>query len=137
MKFFLSGELDVEIRDAWAPVRQYVEARLNASLSDKEYGSAICSIGIIPMILRPEWQSARKERRLFQRKQRGADYRTAIDFEQFRSGSERVRRRLLVRNIIEAIEDLQRKAGRAFHGHALVEDILALFQYDRATMEME
>ena len=137
MEFFLSGELNAEIADAYAPVRRHVEERLNTSLSAKEYGSAVRSIGVIPMILRPESRLSRPERKLFQRKACGADYRTAIDFEKFRDGNESVRQQLLVRNVVEAVEDLQRKAGRTFQGHALMQDILRLFQYDRATLKTE
>ena len=67
---------------------------------------------------------------MFQRKQAGADYRLVIDFETFRAGDDSLRERLLVRNIIEAIRDLSRKAGKRFRGDDLINDILQLFSLE-------
>ena len=91
-------------------------------------------IAIIPIIMRPELAGDRKERRLFQRRQHSADYRLFIDFEHFRSGGLDVRVRLLLANVITAIDDLQRKAGRTFDGTALSADILTLFHYRRSDL---
>jgi hypothetical protein len=44
--------------------------------------------------------------------------------------------RLLIGNIVVAIEDLQRKAGRGFMGGALVDDVLTLFQVDRERLRL-
>ena len=127
MKFWFSGELDHRIADAYRPVRAHVEARLNARCGDRRYGSAITKISIIPIIMAPEFLQGRSERRLWQRKKRAADYRTIIDFERFRIGDETERQRLLIENTLDAVRDLQRKAGDDFHGEALVLDILAEF----------
>ncbi|MDB4912060.1 MAG: hypothetical protein JWO39_2883 [Gemmatimonadetes bacterium] len=136
MKFFISGEIDALVYDLYTPVRQLVEKRLNDALADKDYGPALSSIGIIPIIMRPEWEADRNERKLFQRKQHGADYRMYIAFEEFRSGNLEDRVRLLIGNIVVAIEDLQRKAGRGFKGGALVDDVLTLFQVDRERLRL-
>jgi hypothetical protein len=133
----MSGEIDVLIYDLYTPARQLVEKRLNDALGDRDYGTALNNIGIIPIIMRPDWRLDRKERKLFQRKQHSADYRLYIDFEHFRSGGLDDRVRLLLRNIITAVEDLQRKAGRSFDGGALSADILALFHYDRADLWLD
>lgn len=127
MKFWFSGELDHRISDAYRPVQARVEARLNARCGDRQYGDAITEIAIVPMILGPQFLRGRPERRLWQRKQRAADYRTIIDFEKFRLGDERARERLLVDNTLDAVRDLQRKAGRHFDGDALVSDIMTEF----------
>ena len=65
MRFFLSGELDVAVGDLFRPVRNKVEEQLNAFCADREYGPAIQEIGVIPMILRPEWQAGRPEHDYF------------------------------------------------------------------------
>jgi hypothetical protein len=137
VRFFISGEIDGLIYDVYRPIRQIVERQLNDALGDKDYGSALKSIGIIPIIMRPEWKVDRKERKLFQRKQQGADYRLHIDFERFQAGDSDVRLQLLLRNIIASIEDLQRKAGHGFRGQELVDDILSLFHYDREELSLD
>ena len=87
------------------------------------------------MCLRPELQRDRPERRLFQRKQRDADYRTKVDFAKFLNGSNELRRKLLVKNIVLAVRDLQRKARGNFEGDRLVADILAVCQLSRTDID--
>src|SRR5947208_3702951 len=123
MRFFIAGEVDTAVADAWRESSRPVEVRLNAALAERQYGPAIQSIGIIPMILRPEWQHGRPERKLLRGKDRDADYRTIIDFEAFRQGSAEARERLIVANIVDAVRDLNRKARGTFNGEALVADI--------------
>lgn len=137
MKFWFSAELDHRVADSYRPVRVRVETRLNALCGDRQYGDAIIKIAIIPMILGPEFLEGRPERRLWQRKQRAADYRTIIDFDAFLNGGEAERERLLIENILDAIRDLQRKAGASFLGEALISDILAEFGYRPLEMHAE
>jgi len=130
MRFFLSGELDAEIADAYRVTRFEIESKLNAALGASSYGDALEEIGIIPMILSPQFAAGRKERRLVQRGSRAADYRLFIDFEAFRRGSSADRRRLLVQNIIASVEDIHRKLDRGFDGSGLAQDIRQLFSED-------
>lgn len=129
MKFWFSGEVDHRVSDDYRPVMKRVETRLNALCKDRDYGELITKIAIIPMILGPEHLAGRKERRLWQRKERSADYRTVIDFEAFQRGNAAERDRLLVENTLDAIRDLQRKAGASFLGQLLISDILSEFGY--------
>jgi hypothetical protein len=135
MRFFFSGELDVDIADFYRPTRQRIEKKLNEMCSTRDYGDAIVKIAIIPMILRPVFLAGRKERRLFQRKQREADYRMIIDFERFRDGDDAVREKLLLKNVIDAITDLARKAGKSFAGQLLIDDILNDFGLDQEDLD--
>jgi len=52
---FFSGELDVQVADAWQAVARSLEHRLNEALESRDYGPALREIALIPMILRPEW----------------------------------------------------------------------------------
>lgn len=131
MKFWFSGELDHRIADAYRPILARVEARLNALCNGRHYGDAISKIAIVPMIVGPEFLTGRKERRLWQRKQCSADYRTIMDFEAFLKGSKAERERLLVEATVDAIRDLQRKIGSTFLGDSLISDIHAEFGYSQ------
>jgi len=135
MKFFISGEVDVLIQDAWRSVARRVEDQLNERCQGQSYGEAIEKIAIIPIILRPEWQAGRTERRLIQHKQGAADYRTFIDFKKFRAGNDIVRELLLLKNIVEAISDITRKLGKAVAGEALVNDVMMASGYTREQIE--
>ncbi len=127
MKFWFSGELDHRIDNVWRRARARVEAKLNRMCGRRDYGDAVIEIAMIPMILGPEFLRGRRERRLWKRKDRVADYRTIIDFESFRLGSDAQREGLLLMNTLEAIRDLHRKAGERFHGDKLISDIVAEF----------
>ena len=51
-----------------------------------------------------------------------------IDFERFKNRDEQeVRKRLIIKNIVGAVADLARKAGKKFDGQCLIADILNLF----------
>jgi hypothetical protein len=127
MKFWFSGELDHRIGDAYRPIRARVEEKLNRMSEGRDYGEAVAKIGIIPMILGPEFLSGRPERRLWKRKEQVADYRTIIDFESFRLADDAERERLLVTNTVDAVRDLHRKAGERLRGDELVSDICREF----------
>ena len=129
MNFWYSGELDSEIYDAYVAVRRIVESRLKQTLSDRSYGRGVTKIAITAIILGPRFPN-HPERRLLQRKQCSADYRLHIDFESFLNGDASVQQQLLIRNTIQAIVDISRKANDAhleFDGEALANDILAVF----------
>jgi hypothetical protein len=132
MKFFFSGEVDTLVADLWRPVALTVEARLTAALGGRDYGPAVQEIAIIPMILRPEWREGHRERRLLKRKEAVADYRTWIDFQKFMDGDDKERERLLARNLVDAIADVSRKAGKDFSGDALIEDVLETLALTRS-----
>ena len=126
IRFFFSGEIDILVADSWRSVAYPLERRLNDALGQRSYGPAVGTFALIPIIQRPEWQDGIKERRLFQRREAAADYRTQIDFQQFTDGNDRERERLIVANLIAAVRDVSRKAGKGFDGDALVADILAV-----------
>jgi hypothetical protein len=105
-----------------------VEKKLNSSLEEKSYGSCLEEIGIIPIVIGEYFVPKIKERRLFQRKTKSADYRLFIDYNKFQTGDNRTRELLLINNIVCSIEDLTRKAKGEFLGKELIDDILRLFQ---------
>ena len=84
MRFFLSGNIDAAIGDAFSRAQRHVQTRLNKATAGRNYGTAVDLIGVIPTISRrlPYW-----ERRLFQRSKRTADYRLHIPYERFRRSS--------------------------------------------------
>jgi hypothetical protein len=124
MKFFFSGEIDVLVTDHWRRVVYPMEKRLNEALGERDYGSVLKDIGLIPVILRPKWRGIFRERRLFKRKEAEADYRTRIDFDDFMNADDGERQRLVARNLLDAISDLSRKAGKAFRADDLRDDVL-------------
>ena len=137
MNFWYSGEVDSEVYDAYVTTRRLVESRLNDALSKRAYGTAVTKIAILPIILGPHF-SDRAERKLVQRTKCSADYRLRIDFEAFLNGDANVREQLLIRNTIQAIADISRKARAAkldFDGESLAIDVLSLFSLAQNNLE--
>jgi immunity protein 44 of polymorphic toxin system len=124
MELFFSAEVDAQVGDAWNRVAKPLETQLNATIQSRDYGPAVTSIALIPMILRAEWVAGHRERRLWKRAEASADYRLWVPFEAFRDGTDQLRRLLLIQCLLETIQDLQRKAGARFDGGSLSEDVL-------------
>ncbi|EMF81681.1 Imm44 family immunity protein [Leptospira sp. P2653] len=131
MRFFISCEIDGrfgdEIPTKFREIRKYVEERLNARLKNKDYGPDVKSLGIIPIILQQDMQKTHKERKLFQRKQRSADYRLYIDFDRFALASADQAIDLLLKNILDSIRHLSTKT-KNFDAGFLEADILQIFE---------
>lgn len=105
----LSGELDAEVADQYRAIRKEVENALNHALGDQDYGDVLNEIGIIPIILGPRFSEGRTERRLVKRAEKTADYRLFIDYKDWAAGSQGDRKRLLVKNVLACVKDIDRK----------------------------
>lgn len=126
MLFFISGELDSEIADAFRPIRKDIKELLNDYLGSRNYGAAIEKISFIPIILGSRFTS-RPERELVQHMLKVADYRVAIEYELFLNGSGQSRKQLLIESLLLVVADIGKKFGRKFESQRLTQDISALF----------
>lgn len=68
-----------------------------------------------------------KERKLFKRKSKEADFRLRIDYETFLSADYATRKILIIRNIFQSIRILGEKAKSDFNAIKLEKDILQIF----------
>ncbi|MDI7197234.1 Imm44 family immunity protein [Leptospira santarosai] len=131
MRFFISVEIDGSSGDnivnQFRKTRTYVETTLNTNLSTANDGTDIKEIAIIPIIVPLEMHKERKERRLFKRKEKIADYRLYIDFDLFKTASEVQAIDLLLKNILDSIRHLAKKT-KNFNADAIEKDILRIFQ---------
>jgi hypothetical protein len=67
------------------------------------------------------------ERKLIKRKSREADIRLQIDYDRFLSADKEMRRKLIIKNIIDSIRVVGQKAKKDFNGERLEKDILGIF----------
>ncbi|HBW36736.1 Imm44 family immunity protein [Desulfosporosinus sp. BICA1-9] len=129
MDIFMSGEVDKQVGDIYREIRKDIEENLKV-LKDNYYGSEVTIIGIIPIIVKLtlELEAAGffKERQQFNAKKKEADFRLRIDLDKFVNSSSQIRKMMVVKNIIESIRLLKRKAKKDFHGEKLENDILNL-----------
>ncbi|AXO97260.1 Imm44 family immunity protein [Bacillus anthracis] len=130
MRFFLSGELEGDIAEEFINIISEIGSELEG-LNSNDYGSEVEEIAIIPIVAKitPEYEDAGffKERKLFKRKSKEADFRLRIDYETFLSADYATRKILIIRNIIQSIRILGEKAKSDFNAIKLEKDILQIF----------
>lgn len=130
MRFFLSGELEGDIAEGFINIISEIGSELEG-LNSNDYGSEVEEIAIIPIVAKitPEYEDAGffKERKLFKRKSKEADFRLRIDYETFLSADYATRKILIIRNIIQSIRILGEKAKSDFNAIKLEKDILQIF----------
>ncbi|ACK87652.1 dihydrolipoamide succinyltransferase [Bacillus cereus] len=130
MRFFLSGELEGDIAEEFINIISEIGSELEG-LNSNDYGSEVEEIAIIPIVAKitPEYEDAGffKERKLFKRKSKEADFRLRIDYETFLSADYATRKILIIRNIIQSIRILGEKAKFDFNAIKLEQDILQIF----------
>ncbi|MBF7145223.1 Imm44 family immunity protein [Bacillus toyonensis] len=127
---FLSGELEGDIAEEFINMISEIGSELE-ELNSNNYGSEVEEIAIIPIVVNitPEYEDAgfHKERKLFKRKSKEADFRLRIDYETFLSADYSTRKILIIRNIIQSIRMLEGKAKADFNAIKLEQDILQIF----------
>lgn len=130
MRFFLSGELEGDIAEEFINIISEIGSELEG-LNSNDYGSEVEEIAIIPIVAKitPEYEDAGffKERKLFKRKSKEADFRLRIDYETFLSADYATRKILIIRNIIRSIRRLGERAKSDFNAIKLEQDILQVF----------
>ncbi|MGW8449465.1 Imm44 family immunity protein, partial [Bacillus wiedmannii] len=96
--------------------------------------SEVEKISIIPIVVKitPEYEAAGffKERKLFKKKSKVADFRLRIDYETFSTANYSARKILILKNIIQSIRILGEKAKSDFNAIKLEQDILQVFDID-------
>ncbi|MGF9874125.1 Imm44 family immunity protein [Bacillus tropicus] len=127
---FLSGELEGDIAEEFINIISEIGSELEG-LNSNDYGSEVEEIAIIPIVAKitPEYEDEVffKERKLFKRKSKEADFRLRIDYETFLSADYATRKILIIRNVIRSIRILGERAKSDFNAIKLEQDILQIF----------
>lgn len=130
MRFFLSGELEGDIAEEFINIISEIGSDLE-KLNSNNYGSEVEEIAIIPIVVNitPEYEAAGffKERKLFKKKSKVADFRLRIDYETVLSADYATKKMLIIENIIQSIRLLGEKATSDFNAIKLEQDILQVF----------
>ncbi|WP_414830474.1 Imm44 family immunity protein [Alteromonas sp. H39] len=131
MKFVLSGEIDESVSKQFQKASSVVQLKLEDFLSERDYGSEVNELNIIPIIVdipeEMEKQGWYKERKLFRRATHSSDFRLRISYKDFLNGNDEQRISLLIDNIITAIDILSTRAKKDFDHASLKRDILSRF----------
>ena len=142
MKFIISGEIssiqkDDLIPEKFGDLSQQICQKLNNALSNNTYGEAITVLFLAPMILQNEIEffAVKKERKLIKHKDKLADFRLRIDYQQFNHGSAVDREKLLLKNVVDSIRIIQQRLKNKFEGKELENDILDLWNLTYTDLE--
>ncbi len=138
MKLFIGGEMGPwpkELDDLISKQRLTIQHNtvkpLEKFLLEKNYGPGLKDLGIIMMILHPDYQLY-KERTLYRAKESSADYRLKIDYDAFVSADEAGKRRLMIENILQCVRLLgikTKKQKTKFDAERLEKDIIEFTGY--------
>ena len=100
-----------------------------------DYGTEINSIAIIPIIMPVNYRKSYPERKVLRRTTKEADIRLYVNYELFIQGRldineelyKEKRRYLLIKNIIDSIQVIEKRKKGDFQGLKLIDDILKEF----------
>ncbi len=124
MKFFLTSITSGEAGEISRVIANDIREALIPFLLERDYGEELIDITVIYMIVSKSLGLNMSERKLFKRKTREADMRLNIDYDIFCEADMQTRRLLIVKNIIESIRILDKRAKKDFNGVQMEKDIL-------------
>lgn len=137
--------------DEFRIIRNEIEKKIQSELLDKnDYGDALTlegsdytgGIGIIMTLYSKKFLndivlqtgSELKERVIYKAKVRDSDVRLRIDYEKYLISNKDEREKLVLKNIVDSIEALDKKIKKhkdvTFYGEKLIEDICRLFKFN-------
>ncbi len=138
MKLFIGGEmgpwpekLGTEIEKQLRQIHNKDFTPLKNLLLNKDYGSGLKDLGVIPMIMQPDIKLY-KERTLYRAKQASADYRLKIDYDAFINADEVGKKKLMIENILQCVRLLgikTKKQKTDFDAEKLEQDIIKFTNY--------
>lgn len=124
-------ELDKEIDQQRAAIHRSTVRPLEEFLAKEDYGPGLRSLGVIPMIFRPDIKLY-NERTLYRAKKGEADYRLKIDYDKYVHTDEVGKRSLIIKNLLQAIRMIAVKAKKnkvEFDAERLEKDIRKFLDY--------
>ncbi len=127
----MSGEIETTVSEPFREILSEIEKRLKV-LEVNDYGNAVQNLAIIPIIIKvvPEFESAgfHKERKLYKKKTKEADYRLRIDYQSFLNADHEIKKLLVIKNVVDCVRLLGEKIKQGFDAERLESDVLCLFK---------
>ena len=129
MEIFLGAEIEGPATSKWFDLQKEF-SELLGELKDENYGDSLTSIGIISILMHPEYFEGEgyKERRYYSRKNKEADIRLRINYSDFVNANNETRKGIYISHILEAITIAGNKAGDGFDLNRLLFDVQRLLK---------
>jgi|SRR5882724_9637975 len=138
MKLWVGGEmgpwpegLGQDIEQQQRSIRRRAIKPLEEYLADRDYGSDLKTLYVIPMTFRPDIELY-NERKLFRPGKKDADYRLKIDYDDFVNASEEGKEKLILQNIIQCVRlvgDKMKKKRLEFDAQKMEREIRDFVQF--------
>lgn len=107
MKLWIGGEVQVDVGDDFRLIRNHVQDLTNRLFEKKDYGNGVSELALIPMILGehgPHWY---KEVKRFHKKDRSAEFRLIIDYDEFKAADREAKTRLFCDMVLRSLSLLE------------------------------
>lgn len=104
---WISGEIEGDVYDDYRVVRNEIEQTFNKSLADDGFGERfgrLCLIPILRAVDSPDYNEVRK----FHKKDRDFEFRLKISHAAFKAADALGQRRLIVENILRAVDEMKK-----------------------------
>jgi hypothetical protein len=109
MKLWIGAETQADIINVFRPIRNEVEAAINATIASDTYDIGVQSWDVV-VVLRDDCEF--KELTRYSKKNGGMDFRLRLEYSAFLHGSVKQRRDLLFALLVDSLERLSEKTGR-------------------------
>jgi hypothetical protein len=103
---WISGEIMADIGDDFRLAANEVEAELNARLISEHFGDGFGSLNLIPIVL-DETGPPYGEVRRYHKRRRDFEFRLRIPHDAFKQADPTMKRRLIVENVLQAVEEMK------------------------------
>ena len=104
MKFWFSGEIQVDVYETYSAASDEVVAALNQGLGAADFGAELTEWDLIPMIT-PVPKLGYKEVRKYHKDDKSMEFRLKIDHARFKGTDDLGRRRLIVESLLRSLDE--------------------------------
>ena len=105
--FWMSGEIEGDVYDEYRVARNGVEPAVKEALTGKDFGVGFKQLSIIP-VLREHDHPDYDEVRRYHKKRRDFEFRLKISHAAFKAADAVGHRRLIMENILRAVEEMKK-----------------------------
>ena len=105
--FWMSGEIEGDVYDDYNVAQNEIEPAINSALKGNEFGRGFVRLSLIPIML-PEDDPDYDEIRRYHKKDRDFEFRLKIPHAVFKAASPLGQRRLVMQNILRAVDEMRK-----------------------------
>jgi hypothetical protein len=122
MKFWMSGEIQADVSDAFRPLCNRIEASLNDGLAGRDYGGGLLKWNYVAIILSDDGPKGYIEVNRYNKRDKSCEFRLKVDHDQFKDGDTKTRATMLCESLLRSLSLLESMNVPSVDVKALQED---------------